>query len=64
MYAAHTKPIQVATPSASGVSIKGMALAALNWLASKDQAYRNSCDMADITDETLNDVGLTRDQIS
>lgn len=64
MHTVQTKSITIATPAVTGLSIKGIASAALNWLVAKDQAYRNSCHMAELSDETLKDVGLTRDQIS
>jgi uncharacterized protein YjiS (DUF1127 family) len=43
-----------------GPSFGSLSLRLLNRLAELDARYRARCRMADLSDEALNDVGLTR----
>ncbi len=45
------------------VTLGSLALRLLNRLAGMDARYREGCRMADLSDETLRDIGLTREDL-
>ncbi len=47
-------------PTRPALTLGSLALRLLNRLADWDARYRDRCRMADLSDETLSDVGLTR----